>query len=213
MCFELGGIYVRLTESIIEVREGKKEGFEDIFFLTYKSLYKELNTTYNYDKDFIWEIISKTYIELWNKKEEIPDDKLEDWLISLAKNIIEDKSFETKEYIVDLKKDTDLDKQAETLLISIEDELGFFNLEESTDLEESLEGNFFETKIVSRMKKSSNQLIVKTVIVGILIIIAGILTFSLIDSKDKIVSKKETTKITETTTSYGVVVETTSEIA
>ena len=213
MCFELGGIYVRLTESIIEVREGKKEGFEDIFFLTYKSLYKELNTIYNYDKDIIWEIISKTYIELWNKKEEIPDDKLEDWLISLAKNIIEDKSFENKEYVVDLKKVTDLDKQAETLLISIEDELGFFNLEESTDLEESLEENFFETKIVSRMKKSSNQLIVKTVIVGILIIIAGILTFSLIDSKDKIVNKKETTKITETTTSYGVVVETTSENA
>ena len=123
----------RIEEAIENIKNGVVEGFEDFYLLTYQDTYMDIHSTSS-DEVYIWEIVKRVYKDVWNHADKIPSAALtREWM----RTVIEKVSIEynPRKPITEFK-DFDgmvhhsrLEEKAETILISIEDELGFLNPE------------------------------------------------------------------------------------
>jgi len=158
-----------LSEAVIKTRNAETAGFEDLYLLTWQNTYTDIRSSTE-DEEAVWSILRDVYIEVWNRKDGIPEAGIiRPWIRVLIKEVskripgraIEDFPSSAENIPAPVKN---LDDKAATVLILTEEKLGLLN---DTEREEREKQKKKEEKLERNVPIAVLKIILASVITAI----------------------------------------------
>lgn len=121
-----------LSIAVLQTRNAELSGFEDLYLLTWQNTYADIRASVS-DEETVWNLLRDVYEEVWKRKENMPEaGVIRSWIRVLIKdvskripgNAIEEFPAGTEEIPQPEKSRYE---KAATVLIRVEDQLGFVN--------------------------------------------------------------------------------------